>query len=209
MCIQRKCLPEFYSVALFWEVLKYHPHIFLVATIPNPQIGESEKGHQDWPTSEDKGKEKEKEKESENKGTNRGNEGTKKKKRRPDKVIGYVFNIIEKASAFEFMKEGTRKESEQEKEKGRGKGEKEGERKDEFLSIAFEPIGNIYSLAVLSEFRGMGIGKRLLGEAIRRLTEVSDCSMLYLNVRKSNRLAISLYEKAGFTRYVDLYHDIY
>lgn len=36
MFIQRKCLSEFYLISLFWEVLKFHPHTFLVATIPTP-----------------------------------------------------------------------------------------------------------------------------------------------------------------------------
>lgn len=35
---------EFYSLAVFWECLKYNQAFFLVATIPNPQAGkENEK----------------------------------------------------------------------------------------------------------------------------------------------------------------------
>ena len=57
--------------------------------------------------------------------------------------------------------------------------------------------GYVYNLAVSEKFRGNKIGKKL----IKNLLDYSknkNLSFLSLEVRKSNRIAIDLYEKTGF-----------
>lgn len=67
----------------------------------------------------------------------------------------------------------------------------------------------IVSFAVKREFRGKGIGKRLLSKAIERCREKGRSRML-LEVRVSNYVAQNLYKKMGF-RVVEVipnyYHD--
>lgn len=74
--IQRKCLPEFYSISLFWEVLKYFPKTFLVAVKGNAKQdndkGKEKKGdEEDKPLKADVGKDK------------------------GERIVGYLFSIIE------------------------------------------------------------------------------------------------------------------
>lgn len=57
--------------------------------------------------------------------------------------------------------------------------------------------GYVYNLAVSEKFRGNKIGKKL----IKNLLDYSknkNLSFLSLEVRKSNQIAINLYQKAGF-----------
>lgn len=57
--------------------------------------------------------------------------------------------------------------------------------------------GYVYNLAVSEKFRGNKIGKKL----IKNLLDYSknkNLSFLSLEVRKSNHIAINLYQKAGF-----------
>ncbi len=67
----------------------------------------------------------------------------------------------------------------------------------------------IVSFAVKKEFRGRGIGKRLLTSAIERCRE-NGKNRILLEVRVSNYVAQNLYKKMGF-RIVDVvpryYHD--
>jgi ribosomal protein S18 acetylase RimI-like enzyme len=60
------------------------------------------------------------------------------------------------------------------------------------------PLINIHDLAVLAEYRGLGIGRRLL-EAIEREARDAGCCKLTLEVRETNRRAKGLYESIGFT----------
>lgn len=55
----------------------------------------------------------------------------------------------------------------------------------------------IMSIAVKKEFRGMGIGSKLLDEAIKRCKERGKIR-LFLEVRVSNTAAQRLYKKKGF-----------
>ena len=57
---------------------------------------------------------------------------------------------------------------------------------------------DIYSVAVSCEYRGKGIGKRLLKEFFDWLPD--DVKNVCLEVRESNLTAIKLYEKTGFER---------
>jgi len=58
--------------------------------------------------------------------------------------------------------------------------------------------GHIVSIAVLSEYRRNGLGKALVAKALEGMEEysVGEC---YLEVRVSNKPAINLYKKFGFT----------
>jgi len=64
----------------------------------------------------------------------------------------------------------------------------------------FKKLGHVVSIAVLPEFRRRGIGRKLMLEAMRRLKEIYGASEVYLEVRVSNKAAISLYEKLGFRK---------
>lgn len=60
--------------------------------------------------------------------------------------------------------------------------------------------GHVISIAVLPEYRRMGIASSLLKNAMKVLIEVYDCSEVFLEVRVSNTPAITLYEKLGFIK---------
>lgn len=70
-------------------------------------------------------------------------------------------------------------------------------------------LARVYSVAVLEEFRGGGIGAMLLDEA-EAVSLASDCMVLRLEVREDNDVAIALYKRLGyriFGRYPDYYED--
>lgn len=55
---------------------------------------------------------------------------------------------------------------------------------------------NLLLMAIEPQYQGQGRGSALLEESIELLGE--SCVMIFLEVRESNRSAISLYEKVGF-----------
>lgn len=57
--------------------------------------------------------------------------------------------------------------------------------------------GHLLSIAVHPDYRGLGIGERLLRENIKRLKELG-ARRVVLEVRVSNAAAIRLYRKLGF-----------
>lgn len=65
------------------------------------------------------------------------------------------------------------------------------------VSERFVRKGHVVSIAVMAEYRRMGIGSKLLEEALKRLKECG-ASEVYLEVRTSNYPAINLYRKMGF-----------
>src|SRR4051812_3159345 len=67
-----------------------------------------------------------------------------------------------------------------------------------FSTFAAKPLINIHDLAVLPEYRGRGIGRRLL-EAVERKARELGCCKLTLEVQEKNRKAKGVYEAAGFT----------
>lgn len=59
------------------------------------------------------------------------------------------------------------------------------------------PNAEILNLFVLEEFRGLGIGKKLVDEVIK-ICKKEDIKLLSLEVRVSNMYAIKMYEDIGF-----------
>jgi ribosomal-protein-alanine N-acetyltransferase len=61
-------------------------------------------------------------------------------------------------------------------------------------------VTHVLKLTVVPKFRRRGIGRGLLESAIQQLRHLKpDIRELTLEVRESNRAAIKLYEKSGFT----------
>ena len=67
-----------------------------------------------------------------------------------------------------------------------------------FQRLGFVKKGHMVSVAVLPEFRGRGIGRAIVEEAVRGV-ELKKCDEFYLEVRCSNGDAIRLYEELGFS----------
>lgn len=66
-----------------------------------------------------------------------------------------------------------------------------------FSTFAARPLLNIHDLAVLPEYRGHGIGRRLL-EGIEARGRTLGCCKLTLEVREDNHRAQRLYQQIGF-----------
>lgn len=70
-------------------------------------------------------------------------------------------------------------------------------------------LARVYSVAVDPDWRGYGLGERLMQEA-EKLALDEGCSALRLEVRTDNSKAIELYERLGyrqFGQYADYYED--
>ncbi len=68
-----------------------------------------------------------------------------------------------------------------------------------FSTFAAKSLINIHDLAVLSGYRGLGIGRQLL-EAVERKAQTLDCCKLTLEVLEHNHRARRVYEAAGFAQ---------
>jgi len=66
-----------------------------------------------------------------------------------------------------------------------------------FSTFAARPLVNIHDLAVLPEYRGRGIGRRLL-EAVEQNAQKLGCCKVTLEVGQDNHLAKGLYRSVGF-----------
>lgn len=64
--------------------------------------------------------------------------------------------------------------------------------------ILVPPEGDITNVSVSKEARGKGAGRALVKEMLKR-TEEKGVRTLFLEVRKSNQVAINLYKSEGFT----------
>ena len=62
------------------------------------------------------------------------------------------------------------------------------------------PVGHLVSIAVLKEYRRMGIGSSLLKSTIDAVKNYYKAEAMYLEVRLSNYAAIKFYEKFGFVK---------
>ena len=58
--------------------------------------------------------------------------------------------------------------------------------------------GHIVSVAVLPNYRRLGIATQLMNNVLRELADTYNCDEAYLEVRVSNTQAINLYRKLGF-----------
>lgn len=67
-----------------------------------------------------------------------------------------------------------------------------------FSTFSAKPRLNLHDLSVLPEFRGKGVGRKLLEGVIGRATELG-CSAVTLEVRKDNENARHLYRSVGFS----------
>ncbi|MDR2626840.1 MAG: GNAT family N-acetyltransferase [Dysgonamonadaceae bacterium] len=68
---------------------------------------------------------------------------------------------------------------------------------ENFSTFTARPMINIHDIIVLPEYRGKGIGRRLM-EVVIRIAEEKKCSRLTLEVRKDNLPAQHLYQTLGF-----------
>jgi ribosomal-protein-alanine acetyltransferase len=68
-------------------------------------------------------------------------------------------------------------------------------------------LARLYSIAIATDARGTGLGKRLL-QRIEACALEHDCAYLRLEVRTDNPAAIALYEGNGYRRFA-LVHDYY
>ena len=69
-----------------------------------------------------------------------------------------------------------------------------------FSTFSCRKLLNIHDLAVLAEFRGMGLSQRMLDELFV-LARDRSCSKLTLEVLEGNEVARRAYEKFGFAPY--------
>ncbi|WP_026690250.1 GNAT family N-acetyltransferase [Alteribacter aurantiacus] len=61
--------------------------------------------------------------------------------------------------------------------------------------------GTIVAMYVALEHRGLGIGEKLVKQAIKKGTELQEMKQIYLAVASTNRPAKELYTKLGFKTY--------
>lgn len=70
-------------------------------------------------------------------------------------------------------------------------------------------VGRLYSIAIMPEARGKGVGEKLVA-ACERAARARGCRTLQLEVHTNNAGAIRLYERLGyvhFGRHENYYHD--
>jgi ribosomal protein S18 acetylase RimI-like enzyme len=69
-----------------------------------------------------------------------------------------------------------------------------------FSTFACQPLLNIHDIAVVKEFRGLGIGRKMLAH-IEQLALQRGCCKITLEVLPGNTPAHSLYKDVGFGSY--------
>ncbi len=69
-----------------------------------------------------------------------------------------------------------------------------------FSTFAAKPLINIHDFIVKNEFRGWGIGRKIM-EKIEDKAVETGCCKITLEVLEGNKPAISLYKSAGFSNY--------
>jgi len=68
---------------------------------------------------------------------------------------------------------------------------------ENFSTFTMHPMLNVHDVIVLNEYRGQGIGRKLL-EKIVETADGLDCSRVTLEVRHDNLVARNLYASLGF-----------
>lgn len=68
-----------------------------------------------------------------------------------------------------------------------------------FSTFEARPLLNIHDIGVLKEYRGRGVGRRLMERITSRARELN-CCKLTLEVRRDNAPARALYRKFGFAQ---------
>lgn len=68
-------------------------------------------------------------------------------------------------------------------------------------------LARLYSIAIATHSRGMGLGKQLLDQA-EQCALAHDCAYMRLEVRSDNPVAITLYERNGYRRFAEV-NDYY
>jgi ribosomal protein S18 acetylase RimI-like enzyme len=69
-----------------------------------------------------------------------------------------------------------------------------------FSTFAARPLVNIHDLVVLPDYRGKGLGRRLM-EAVERKARDLGCCKITLEVLDGNARALGAYKAFGFKRY--------
>lgn len=69
-----------------------------------------------------------------------------------------------------------------------------------FSTFACKPLLNIHDIAVLPDYRGMGIAKKLLAH-IEDIAKELHCCKITLEVLEGNHLAKGIYQNVGFAGY--------
>lgn len=69
-----------------------------------------------------------------------------------------------------------------------------------FQRFKIVKAGHVISIAVLPEYRRIGIAASIMKNAMKILRDEYGCSEIFLEVRISNTPAINLYEKLGFIK---------
>lgn len=69
-----------------------------------------------------------------------------------------------------------------------------------FSTFACKPLLNIHDFAVVPEFRGLGLSKKLM-EKIEEIARSRDCCKITLEVLEGNTIAKAAYSACGFTGY--------
>jgi len=71
---------------------------------------------------------------------------------------------------------------------------------DAFSTFSCKPLINIHDVIVLTEFRGLGVGRKML-EKVEKIAIDKGCCKMTLEVLNGNLVAKSLYKKIGFSAY--------
>jgi ribosomal protein S18 acetylase RimI-like enzyme len=69
-----------------------------------------------------------------------------------------------------------------------------------FSTFYCKPLINIHDLAVLAEFRGLGLSQKLLS-GVENIAKQQDCCKITLEVLEGNIVAQKAYQKYGFAGY--------
>ncbi|MHC3994431.1 GNAT family N-acetyltransferase [Thiomicrolovo sp. ZZH C-3] len=69
-----------------------------------------------------------------------------------------------------------------------------------FSTFACKPLVNIHDIAVLPEYRGLGISQKLL-EKVEEIATAKGCCKITLEVLGNNAVAQNAYRKFGFAAY--------